>query len=78
MNSLKAKDIMDVTPSQVLKMMQKHSTPRLIHGHTHRPARHNISLNEKPAERIVLGDWHKTGWYLIADCGELHLKSFNL
>ena len=78
MNSLKAEDIMDVTPSQVLKIMQQHSTPRLIHGHTHRPARHDISLNKKPAERIVLGDWHNSGWYLIADGGELQLKSFNL
>lgn len=76
MNSLKAKDIMDVTPSQVLKVMQSHSTPRLIHGHTHRPARHELSLNKKLAERIVLGDWHNSGWYLIADGKELHLKSF--
>lgn len=78
MNSLRAKDIMDVTPDQVVKVMQKHSTLRLIHGHTHRPRRHQISLNEKPAERIVLGDWHESGWYLIADAGELHLKSFAL
>jgi UDP-2,3-diacylglucosamine hydrolase len=75
MNSLKAQDIMDVTPSQVLKLMQEHAAPRLIHGHTHRPARHDISQQE-PAERIVLGDWGSNGWYLIADAGELHLTCF--
>lgn len=78
MNSLKANDIMDVTPEQVIKVMDAHATPRLIHGHTHRPARHNISVNEKPAERIVLGDWHDKGWYLISENDELRLESFSI
>lgn len=78
MNSLKADDIVDVTPEQVIKVMLTHSTPRLIHGHTHRPARHALNVNEKPAERIVLGDWHDKGWYLIADGEELRLESFDI
>ena len=32
---------------------------RLIHGHTHRPARHLTALSDgRQAERIVLGDWY--------------------
>lgn len=76
MNSIKAEDIMDVTPEEVIKVMQEHNTSLLIHGHTHRPKRHTV----KPinAERIVLGDWHHKGWYLLADKGELTLKNFQL
>ena len=31
---------------------------RLIHGHTHRPARYNGEENKHSVERLVLGDWH--------------------
>jgi UDP-2,3-diacylglucosamine hydrolase len=78
MSSLKAQDITDVTPDQVIKVMAENSTVRLIHGHTHRPARHNLSVDDQPAERIVLGDWHHKGWYLVADGSELNLKSFDI
>lgn len=76
MNSLKANDIMDVTPEEVINIMTEHSSQRLIHGHTHRPARHELTINNKPAERIVLGDWHDHGWYLITDDDELRLEKF--
>ena len=36
----------------------------LIHGHTHRPAVHNFSLNQHPAKRVVLGDWYEQGSWL--------------
>lgn len=76
MNSIKAEEIMDVTPEEVVKEMSKHNTQRLIHGHTHRPARHALSVNQQTAERIVLGDWHKNGWYLCADNNGIKLCSF--
>jgi UDP-2,3-diacylglucosamine hydrolase len=66
MNSIKAEDIMDVTPEEVVATMQEYKTPLLIHGHTHRPARHQIDIDGNPVERIVLGDWHDKGWYLIS------------
>lgn len=78
MNSIKADDIMDVTPAEVETVMQAHQTPLLIHGHTHRPARHALTLAGKPAERIVLGDWHHHGWYLISNNDELDLRSFTI
>jgi len=79
MNSIKAEDIMDVTPEEVVKIMEEHHAPLLIHGHTHRPNRHNITLNnQSQAERIVLGDWHNEGWYLESDRNSTKLKSFTI
>ena len=49
---------MDVQHPAVVEVMQKHQVQRLIHGHTHRAAIHSFCVNDKPAERIVLGDWY--------------------
>jgi len=67
MNSSKAEDIMDVTPDEVLQVMREHGVHTLIHGHTHRPARHTLSIDGEPAERIVLGDWGDLGWCIKAE-----------
>lgn len=67
MNSLKADDIMDVTPAEVIRQMTQAQVQLLIHGHTHRPARHSLQINNQIAERIVLGDWHDLGWAIKAD-----------
>ena len=56
--SLLASDIMDVNADAVQAAMRKHHVTRLIHGHTHRQARHNFTLDGQNAERIVLGEWH--------------------
>lgn len=64
-NSLKAEDIMDVTPLEIEKVLEKYQCSKLIHGHTHRPARHPLLIEGKTAgERIVLGDWDTTFWFL--------------
>ena len=55
--------IMDVDPQTVTRVMQSHRTPRLIHGHTHRPAIHSLP----DGERIVLGAWHEAGSVLVCD-----------
>ena len=60
----KSLDIMDVTPTEVVKELEKAEVLLLIHGHTHRPAEHNITVNEKAAKRIVLGDWYEQGAWL--------------
>jgi UDP-2,3-diacylglucosamine hydrolase len=51
--------LMDVTPAAVHTLMQGENVTRLIHGHTHRPYVHKINVNNRPAERIVLGAWHR-------------------
>ncbi len=73
-NSNKAEDIMDVNPDDVIREMQNHQCHRLIHGHTHRPMRHPLSIGGKPAERIVLGDWDNAIWFLSADDRDLKLE----
>ena len=55
----KAADIMDVNPTEVERVMRWHGVSRLIHGHTHRPAIHDWSLDGQPARRAVLGDWRE-------------------
>lgn len=64
MTSLKAEDIVDVNQIEVETVLKAHNVKTLIHGHTHRPNRHCLSLDGLDMERIVLGDWDKTGWYL--------------
>jgi UDP-2,3-diacylglucosamine hydrolase len=40
----------------------------MIHGHTHRPARHEVDIGGGIAERWVLPDWSETlGGYLACD-----------
>jgi len=56
--------ITDVNPAAVAEVMQQHEVDLLIHGHTHRPAVHQIELDGKPAERIVLSDWYEHGQVL--------------
>ena len=78
LNSMKAEDIMDVSPAEVIAQMEAAGVKRLIHGHTHRPARHLLNINSQSAERIVLGDWHDLGWCLSASPEALQLESWTL
>lgn len=78
MNAMKAEDIMDVTPAEVEKIMAEAGVDLLIHGHTHRPAHHHLTVKGAAAERWVLGDWGDSGWYLVAENGELDLIQFDL
>ena len=54
-------EIMDVTQADVITCMQKFAVKRLVHGHTHRPAIHDLVVNQQSAQRIVLGDWYEQG-----------------
>ncbi len=65
--SLKADTIMDVNSSAVDAAFEQHSYPVMIHGHTHRPARHDTMVNGHSCTRWVLQDWHKIGGYLSCD-----------
>lgn len=71
---MKAADITDVNPDAVLQAMQRYSVRTLIHGHTHRPATHQLPIGQ----RIVLGDWDSHGWYLQLEHDQLALESFAL
>jgi len=70
--------IMDVNTDTVVDMMQQYNVQQMIHGHTHRPAIHPLSVNEQPAKRIVLGDWNSHGSVLHCDASGCQLESFTL
>ena len=53
--------IMDVTPEEVPRVMAEAGVSKLIHGHTHRPAVHELKVSDQAARRIVLGDWFEQG-----------------
>ncbi|MBI5938585.1 MAG: UDP-2,3-diacylglucosamine diphosphatase [Betaproteobacteria bacterium] len=63
----KAMAIMDVNADAVAEALRAHGYPRLIHGHTHRPARHVHEVDGHACERWVLPDWYEGGGYLRCD-----------
>jgi UDP-2,3-diacylglucosamine hydrolase len=56
-----APEIMDVHPEAVTAAMRDARVVTLVHGHTHRPAIHSLTIDGASARRIVLGDWHASG-----------------
>lgn len=77
----KASEIMDVTPQEVLNLLQTLQVNCLVHGHTHRPSIHTLRLQEPindrlDAQRIVLGSWDTKGWVLELGADGFDLKHF--
>ncbi len=62
----KSQDIMDVNQQTVEQLMAKYQTMRLIHGHTHRPAVHDLQINGQDAQRFVLAEWKKDSASLLS------------
>lgn len=60
-------EIMDVNSNEVAKKIQQHHADYLIHGHTHRPATHELTVSGKKVYRIVLGAWHENAHILVLD-----------
>ena len=63
----KAEAILDVNAGAVEHAFRDARVARMIHGHTHRPARHASIVDGAPRERIVLADWDDRGHYLVVD-----------
>lgn len=59
--------IMDVNAEAVAEAFRHHDADRLIHGHTHRPGIHDLEIDGRPRQRIVLGDWFDQGSVLEVD-----------
>ena len=57
----KPAQIMDVNEHAVRSLLREYKVNTMIHGHTHRLAVHEMSINGKPAKRFVLGDWYTEG-----------------
>jgi UDP-2,3-diacylglucosamine hydrolase len=60
----KLTQVMDVAQDAVEQAFRESGCVRLIHGHTHRPARHLHQLDGHVCERWVLSDWYRQGQYL--------------
>ncbi|QAX81929.1 UDP-2,3-diacylglucosamine diphosphatase [Candidatus Pseudomonas adelgestsugas] len=73
----KANNIVDVTPEEVPLVMQHFGVRTMVHGHTHRPAIHELQIGDQVAWRIVLGSWDQHGWALQVDEHSFTLSSFN-
>ncbi len=76
-NQHKSLTIMDVNQQAVEAAMQRQQVRLLIHGHTHRPAIHALTLQGKAAERAVLGAWHSEGSMIQLDASGIQLIEFN-
>ncbi len=75
-NQSKSMEIMDVNPQAVEQAMQRHEASLLIHGHTHRPEIHHLTVNHQPAQRAVLGAWHRQGSMITLDDNGVTLRAF--
>jgi UDP-2,3-diacylglucosamine hydrolase len=74
----KPESIMDVNQEAVVETMSAHKVQRLIHGHTHRPAIHDLLISGQPAQRIVLGDWYEQGSLLECTPAGCRLEALSI
>lgn len=80
-NANKAEAIMDVTQQEVIKLMERYGVTTMIHGHTHRPRVHDLTVEDVPAKRYVLGDWDAHhGWDIVIERSDRvpQLRQFSL
>ena len=59
----------------MLEALRDYQVDLLIHGHTHRPAVHNLDHENWTARRIVLGDWYEQGSVLVCTKDGYQLES---
>ena len=68
--------ITDVAPRTVDETFVRYGVDTMIHGHTHRPAIHDLRVGDRDCRRIVLGDWFEQGSVLRAmPDGDLQLRA---
>jgi len=54
-------DITDVNQDAIESAFRDADVTLMLHGHTHRPAVHDLTIDGQPTKRIVLGDWFDHG-----------------
>ena len=74
----KSEVIMDVNADAVIETMRRHGVTQLIHGHTHRPAVHELEIDGQPGRRIVLGDWYSQNSSLRCDHTGCYLSKLDI
>lgn len=74
----KQEAIMDVNNEAVTALFESSHAPVMIHGHTHRPDRHEHQLSGSKVRRYVLPDWDcddtspRGGWIAITGDGSVN------
>lgn len=71
-NQYKAASIMDVDQGAIQAAFRQSGCTIMVHGHTHRPAVHELIVDGQHCQRIVLPDWDhdhvntpREGWLVI-------------
>lgn len=54
-------DITDVNGEAIEQAMREADVGIMLHGHTHRPHVHSLTVDGRDCTRIVLGDWFERG-----------------
>ncbi len=67
--------IMDVNARAVERAFRAAGVRRMVHGHTHRPGVHDLTVDGASLQRIVLGAWYEQGSYLACERGRFELRS---
>jgi len=60
-SAMKNEAIMDVNSAAIAEAFRSSGVATILHGHTHRPAIHELQLDGRTVRRIVLGDWYEQG-----------------
>jgi UDP-2,3-diacylglucosamine hydrolase len=71
--AVKPEDITDASPQTAAEYLKRFRAERLVHGHTHRPAEHDMTVDGVSAQRSVLAQWHpERGEVLVHRAGRWH------
>ena len=65
----------DVAPATVAATFAQFGIDTMIHGHTHRPAIHDLVASGRDCRRVVLGDWYEQGSVLRVEPDGMALDS---
>lgn len=69
---VKPVELMDVAITAVTEAFRHHQVSRMIHGHTHRQARHDLLVDGRHCQRWVLGQWDDKGNILACEGDDWH------
>lgn len=79
----KTMEIMDVNLQAIHSLFAHSGASVMIHGHTHRPGRHDHEVARKKCVRYVLPDWEcegadqRGGWLALERDGRLQRRDFS-
>ncbi len=80
----KSYDIMDVNQEAIADLFRASTSATMIHGHTHRPAKHDYQIDDAARVRYVLSDWdldhaakERGDWLALDTAGNIHRYALN-